>query len=118
MFNRMVEHRTDLDAVFGALADPTRRAILATLAEGEASVGQLADKFPISLNGVSKHVRVLEQAGLIVRDVQGRQHNLRIDAKPLEDAAGWLVRYRAFWESRLDALERLIKARKRPRRTR
>src|SRR5262245_7789781 len=109
----MVERQADLDAVFGALADPTRRAILATLARGEANVGTLADRFPISLNGVSKHVRVLEQAGLIVRDVQGREHNLRLAAGPLEDAAAWLVRYRAFWESRLDALERFVISRKR-----
>jgi DNA-binding transcriptional ArsR family regulator len=114
----MVEHRTDLDSVFGALADPTRRAILATLAEGDANVGALAEQFPISLNGVSKHVRVLEQAGLIVRDIQGREHNLRLEARPLEDAAAWLVRYRAFWNTRLDALERFVVSRKRRQRKR
>src|SRR5262245_9379985 len=118
MFNRMVEHRTDLDAVFGALADPTRRAILATLAESDANVGTLAGQFPISLNGVSKHVRVLEQAGLVVRDVQGREHNLRLQANPLEDAAAWLIRYRAFWNTRLDALERFVVFRKRRKRQR
>jgi DNA-binding transcriptional ArsR family regulator len=118
MFNRMVERHTDLDAVFGALADPTRRAILATLAGGDANVGALAEQFPISLNGVSKHVRVLEQAGLIARDVQGREHYLKLDAKPLGDAAAWLVRYRAFWNTRLDSLERFVVARKHRKRKR
>jgi DNA-binding transcriptional ArsR family regulator len=91
--------------VFGAVADPTRRAILDTLARGEVTVGELAARFPISLNGVSKHIRVLERAGLITRDVRGREHRLTFDARPLEDAAAWMERYRAFWESRLDALE-------------
>ena len=106
-----------LSTTFAALADPTRRAILDTLARGEVTVGELAARFPISLNGVSKHIRVLERAGLITRDVRGREHRLTFDARPLEDAAAWMERYRAFWESRLDALEGLIKSRRRRRRT-
>ena len=112
----MVDSRAArLDDVFGAVADPTRRAILDTLARGEVTVGELAARFPISLNGVSKHIRVLERAGLITRDVRGREHRLTFDARPLEDAAAWMERYRAFWESRLDALEGLIRSRKRTR---
>jgi DNA-binding transcriptional ArsR family regulator len=115
----MVESRAArLDDVFGAVSDPTRRAILDTLARGEVTVGELAARFPISLNGVSKHIRVLERAGLLRRDVRGREHRLTFDARPLEDAAEWMDGYRAFWESRLDALEGLIKSRKRSRKAR
>lgn len=94
-----------LDQVYGALADPTRRAILGILAEGEANVGTLAERFPISLNAVSKHLKVLERAGLIDRTVQGREHRLRLNAEPLRDASMWLEHYRTFWEDRLAALE-------------
>jgi DNA-binding transcriptional ArsR family regulator len=94
-----------LDQVYGALADPTRREILGVLAEGETNVGSLAERFPISLNGVSKHVKVLERAGLVERTVQGREHRLRLNAGPLQEAAGWLEHYRKFWNERLDALE-------------
>ena len=87
---------------------------LDTLARGEVTVGDLAARFPISLNGVSKHVRVLERAGLVARDVQGREHRLTFDARRLEEAA-WMARYRVFWESRLDALEGLLRTRKRSR---
>ena len=90
-----------LDQVYGAIADPTRRAILAILAEGETNVGGLADRFPISLNGVSKHVKVLERAGLVERTVQGREHRLRLNAEPLREATMWLEHYRAFWGARL-----------------
>ena len=103
-----------LDRVYGAIADPTRRAILDRLARGDANVGDLAGRFPISLNGVSKHVKVLEQAGLVERTVSGREHRLRIVPAPLRDAARWLEHYRAFWEARLDALEALLAA-ERPR---
>ncbi|HZT77144.1 MAG TPA: metalloregulator ArsR/SmtB family transcription factor [Vicinamibacterales bacterium] len=99
----MVEFK--LDRVYGALADPTRRAILASLAKREANVGDLAGRFPISLNGVSKHVKVLERAGLVRRAVRGREHRLRLNAAPLRDAARWLAHYRSFWDERLDALE-------------
>ena len=115
----MVESRAArLDGVFGAVADPTRRAILAALARGEATVGELADRFPISLNGVSKHIRVLERAGLVTRDIQGREHRLAFDPRPLQDAAEWMDRYRVFWEARLDALEKLLESRRRSRRRR
>ena len=104
-----------LDDVFSAVADPTRRAILDTLARGEVTVGELAARFPISLNGVSKHVRVLERAGLVARDVQGREHRLTFDARPLEEAAVWMARYSASWDARLAALERLLRRRRRSR---
>lgn len=94
-----------LDQVYGAIADPTRREILDILAEGETNVGSLAERFPISLNGVSKHVKVLERAGLVERTVQGREHRLRLNAEPLREAVMWLEHYRAFWGERLEALE-------------
>ncbi len=98
-----------MDQVYGAIADPTRRAILGILAEGgEVNVGSLAERFPISLNGVSKHVKVLERAGLVERTVQGREHRLRLNAEPLREAAIWLEHYRAFWGSRLEALEAFL----------
>jgi DNA-binding transcriptional ArsR family regulator len=97
-----------LDRVYGALADPTRRAILTLLAGGDAKVGTLAGRFPMSLNGVSKHVRVLERAGLVRRRVRGREHWLRLTPGPLRDAERWLQHYRAFWDERLDALEALL----------
>jgi DNA-binding transcriptional ArsR family regulator len=97
-----------LDQVYGAIADPTRRAILGILAEGEVNVGSLAERFPISLNGVSKHVKVLERAGLVERTVQGREHRLRLNAEPLRDASMWLEHYRTFWDTRLAALEALL----------
>lgn len=98
-----------LDQVYGAIADPTRRAILGVLAEGgEVNVGSLAERFPISLNGVSKHVKVLERAGLVERTVLGREHRLRLNAEPLREAAMWLEHYRAFWDTRLAALEAFL----------
>jgi DNA-binding transcriptional ArsR family regulator len=97
-----------LDRVYGAIADPTRRAILGVLARGDATVGDLARRFPMSLNGVSKHVKVLERAGLVARTVQGREHQLRLQPDPLRDAARWLDHYRAFWDVRLDALEAFL----------
>jgi DNA-binding transcriptional ArsR family regulator len=102
----MVER--NLDHVYGAIADPTRRAILAMLASGEVNVGEVAGQFPISFNGISKHVKVLERAGLIERTVVGREHRLRLNPKPLRDAAQWLDHYREFWEMRLDALEAFL----------
>ncbi|HEY8256511.1 MAG TPA: metalloregulator ArsR/SmtB family transcription factor [Gemmatimonadales bacterium] len=97
-----------LDQVYAAIADPTRRAILDILAEGDANVGSLAERFPISLNGVSKHVKVLERAGLIERTVQGREHRLRLNAEPLREASMWLEHYRTFWETKLAALEAFL----------
>jgi DNA-binding transcriptional ArsR family regulator len=97
-----------LDRVYGAIADPTRRTILGMLVGGEVTVGTLADRFPISFNGVSKHVKVLEQAGLVRRRVSGREHWLRLRPAPLRDASHWLEHYREFWEGRLDALEKFL----------
>ena len=94
--------------MYGAIADPTRRAILAVLARGDANVGTLAGRFPISFNGVSKHVKVLERAGLVTRTVRGREHRLRLNPAPLREAVRWLAHYRAFWKTRLDALEALL----------
>ncbi|HEY7634624.1 MAG TPA: metalloregulator ArsR/SmtB family transcription factor [Gemmatimonadales bacterium] len=104
-----------LDRVYGAIADPTRRAILAVLASGEESVGGLAHRFPISFNGVSKHVKVLERAGLVRRRIQGREHRLRLRPEPLREAARWLEHYRTFWTTRLDALESFLVSQQQPR---
>ncbi len=97
-----------LDQVYGALADPTRRAIVAILADGEINVGSLAERFPISLAGVSKHVKVLERAGLVERTVLGREHRLRLNPEPLREASAWLEHYRTFWDNRLEALEAFL----------
>jgi DNA-binding transcriptional ArsR family regulator len=93
------------DAAFAALANATRRDILARLAGGETTVGGLADAYDMSLNAVSKHLKVLEDAGLVDRRVEWREHHIRLNPKPLREVADWLERYRAFWEQRLDALE-------------
>jgi DNA-binding transcriptional ArsR family regulator len=97
-----------LDRVYGAIADPTRRAMLGILARGDVNVGMLAQRFPISFNGVSKHVKVLEQAGLVRRSVRGREHWLALRPAPLRDASRWLEHYREFWDNRLDALEEFL----------
>ncbi len=114
LFNLMVERTAPLDRTFSALSDPTRRAILARLRSGTATVGELADPFDMSLNAVSKHVRVLERAGLIEREVQGREHHCRLRAEPLRAAAGWTVDYREFWAGRLDALGDFLRKGRRP----
>jgi DNA-binding transcriptional ArsR family regulator len=93
-----------LSATYSALADPTRRAILARLADGEATVGQLAEPFPITLQAVSKHIKVLERAGLVARGRDAQLRPSRLEAAPLEEAAEWLARYREFWEERFDRL--------------
>ncbi|HEY9014015.1 MAG TPA: metalloregulator ArsR/SmtB family transcription factor [Gemmatimonadales bacterium] len=101
-----------MNRVYGAISDPTRRAILGMLAGGEVTVGTLADRFPITFNGVSKHVKVLEQAGLVRRKVRGREHWLRLNPAPLRDASRWLEHYRQFWDSRLEALEDFLRSSK------
>ncbi len=106
----MVEQFADLDAVFHALADPTRRAMLGRLAERERTIGELATPFRMSLAGASKHVRVLENAGLVTRTIQGRTHLCRLEAARLAEADAWLRRYRHFWTARLDTLESLLRA--------
>jgi len=102
----MVEQR--LDSTFRALADPTRRGMLASLALGDKSIGQLAEPFAMSFAGASKHVKVLEDAGLIARRKLGRTHLISIDAKPLEEAERWIRQWEKFWNTRLDRLEALI----------
>src|SRR6476661_5382968 len=97
-----------LDATFAALADPTRRAILARLATGEASVAELARPFDMSQPAISKHLRVLERAGLISRGRDAQRRPRRLDAKPLEEASDWLERYREFWEERFQRLDALL----------
>jgi DNA-binding transcriptional ArsR family regulator len=94
-----------LDATFAALADPTRRAILARLASGQASVTQLTEPFAISQAAVSKHLKVLERAGLISRGRDAQRRPRRLEAKPLAEATGWLERYRRFWEGSFQQLD-------------
>ncbi|TWI01838.1 DNA-binding transcriptional ArsR family regulator [Luteimonas cucumeris] len=106
----MVDKSSRLDAVFHALADPTRRAMLHDLGQQPRTVGELAAPFDISLAGASKHIQVLERAGLIQREVQGRVHLCRIDARPLHAGAEWIRHYERFWNRKLDALEALLKA--------
>ena len=106
--NRMVTNSHQLDLVFAALADPTRRAILARLAESDATVGDLARPFDISRPAISKHLRVLERAGLVHRARDGRFSRCGLDATPMRDAAAWVEKYRVFWESQLAALSRYL----------
>ena len=94
-----------LTTTFSALADPTRRAILARLVSGQASVTELAEPFAMSMPAVSKHLKVLERAGLIARGREAQWRPCRLEAAPLKDAADWLEHYRRFWEERLDRLE-------------
>jgi DNA-binding transcriptional ArsR family regulator len=94
-----------LSLTFGALADPTRRAILTRLADGDATVNELAEPFAMSLPAISRHLKVLEQAGLIVRGREAQWRPCRIEAAPLEQAADWIARYRHIWEARLDRLD-------------
>ena len=112
IFNHMVEQR--LDATFQALADPTRRGMLATLALGERSIGELAEPYAMSFAGAAKHVKVLEGAGLVARRKVGRTQLCRLEAGPLGEADAWLKQWEQFWNVRLDRLEALIKAEKKP----
>lgn len=102
-----------LSAVFRALADPTRRAMLKSLARQARTIGELAAPFDMSLEAASKHVRVLEGAGLVRRTVQGRTHVCRLDARPLHAGMEWIRHYEQFWNERLDVLESLLKAKPR-----
>jgi DNA-binding transcriptional ArsR family regulator len=97
-----------LDLLFKALGDRTRRALLARLAEKPQMVTQLAEPFAMSLPAVSRHIRVLEHAGLVIRAIDGRVHQCTLDAAPLEKADAWLHRYRRFWTGQLDALARYV----------
>src|SRR3989442_15936363 len=100
---------TRLGPVYGGIAGCTRRAIMTVLAGGECNVGQVVGRFSIWLNGLCPHVKVLERAGLVSRRVRGREHWLRLRRAPLRDAARWLARQRVFWETRLDALEAVVR---------
>ncbi len=103
-----------LDATFHALADPTRRGILAALKRGEKSIGELANPYAMSFAGASKHVQVLERAGLITRRKVGRTQICRLEAAPLAEAEAWLQQWAEFWTTRLDTLETLIAQEKQP----
>jgi DNA-binding transcriptional ArsR family regulator len=105
----MVEYNSKvLDRTFGALADPTRRRILAQLARGTECVTDLARPYAMSLAAVSKHVMVLEKAGLVKRRRHGRVHSLTLEAKPMREAHAWIDRYRQFWEGNLDQFEKYL----------
>lgn len=109
IFNLMVEQSAHaLDRVFQALADPTRRAILRRLASESSTVSELAAPYDMSLAAVSKHLRVLERAGLVEREVRGRVHHLRLRPEQLEDAWDWIAYYERYWNERLDVLERVV----------
>src|SRR5580692_1950385 len=102
-----------LSETFGALADPTRRAILARLASGEASVTEVAEPFAMSMPAISKHLKVLERAGLIARGREAQWRPCRLQAGPLQDVAGWVERYRQFWEESFDRLDDYLQELKR-----
>ena len=104
--NHMVTNTARLDLTFGALADPIRRAILAQLARGDATVGELASPFDVSRPAISKHLRVLERAGLVRTAREGRISRCQLDAAAMQGAAEWFDKYRTFWTGRLDALKR------------
>ncbi len=105
----MVKYQSSsLDAVFSALGDPTRRAILAQLAQGESRVTDLAAPYSMSLPAVSKHLKVLEEAGLVAREKDGRVIRCRLDPQPLQGAADWIGQYQRFWEAQFDALGAFI----------
>ncbi len=99
-----------LDATFAALSDPTRRAILARLAHGQATVSELAAPFPFSLPAVSKHLRVLESAGLLKREIDGRVHRCRLAPEPMKTVAQWIEHYRVFWEKQFNALAQFLES--------
>lgn len=100
----MVERSEQLDQIFHALSDPTRRQMLRRLSRGEQNVSELAEPFSMSLAAASKHIKMLERAGLIRREVQGRTHVCKLEPKPLKRAHAWLEFYERFWGNRLDAL--------------
>jgi DNA-binding transcriptional ArsR family regulator len=104
----MVKSAESLDGVFSALSDPTRREILLALAEGERSVSELAEPFDVSLPAVSKHLSVLERAGLITREREGRVRRCKLEAEPLAGALEWIAQYGRFWEESFDSLERVL----------
>lgn len=104
----MGKNTENLSELFSALSDPIRRGILTRLAEGEATVGDLAAPHDVSLPAISKHLRVLERAGLLERRIEGRIHRCSLQPRPLKDAADWLAEYREYWEEQLDSLGRYL----------
>ena len=104
----MVTNSRQLDMIFGALADPTRRDILTRLAKEESTVGDLAHPYAMSRPAISKHLRVLERAGLVLRTKDGRISRCGLDASPLRDAADWVGRYQEFWEQQFNQLTRFL----------
>jgi DNA-binding transcriptional ArsR family regulator len=108
----VVKYNAKLDRTFSALADPTRRAILATLSGGQASVTQLAQPYRMSLPAVMKHLRVLEKAGLVSQQKIGRVRHCRLAVQPLQQASDWLSQYRSFWENQFEALDRYLRQQK------
>lgn len=104
----MVDHTNQLNSTFAALADPTRRAILATLCDGEQTVSDLAGPFDMSLAAVSKHVGVLVRSNLVIQEKRGRERHCRLNADAMRDAHRWIDLYRRFWEGSLDSLERYL----------
>jgi DNA-binding transcriptional ArsR family regulator len=108
-FNQMVDQTAPMDAVFHALANEARRDILRRLVEGELTVGDLAEPLTMTLAAVSKHIKVLERAGLVRQTIAGRRHMCRLEAAPLAPASAWLRFYERHWEERLDALEILFR---------
>ena len=106
----VVQQPASLDGVFHALADPTRRAMLRSLASGQRTIGELAAPFSMSFTAASKHVRVLERAGLVRRRIEGRSHICQLDPAPLAAADEWLRFYQTFWTEQFDALDAVLKA--------
>jgi DNA-binding transcriptional ArsR family regulator len=107
--NEAASRTARLDAVFAALADPTRRAIIERLSCSEARVTEVAEPFHMSLNAVSKHIRVLEASGVVERHRKGRDHILSINTRSLDEVDGWIEQTRRYWEERLDAMEQLLR---------
>lgn len=110
MINRMVNYSSrSLDLAFGALSHPIRRGILARLATGEATVAELAEPYKVSAPAITKHLRILEDAGLLSRRKQGREHHCKLEERKMKDAARWIEEQRALWNQRLDRLEQYLK---------
>lgn len=107
-----------LDNVFSALSDPTRRAIVMRLARGNATVGELAAPFRMTLPAVTKHIKVLERAGLLSREIEGRIHRCSLSGEPMAEASAWIERYRGFWAAQLDSLAEYFEGRAPKRATR
>jgi DNA-binding transcriptional ArsR family regulator len=110
--NQVVQYSQSVDTVAAAIADPTRRAIIDRLTRGPARISDLAEPFAMSLTGFCKHVKVLERAGLVKRTRQGRENTLEFQPLPLRDVSDWVLKYKPFWNQRLDRLEQFFKAKR------